>query len=301
MEFLKKRFSKNGKIYKFNIEDKTTKKVTEFYKKNPFPNYSPIDNKATILNRGNQNLLAHTFKKFIGLNKKILEVGCGTGQLSIFFSIGTNNQIVGLDPTEESLKLASDFSELNKIENVNFVKADIFDDVLKDDFFDYIWCNGVLHHTKNPYEGFKITLKSLKMNGYILIGLYNKIGRLRTKLRAYIYKLFGKKIIMKLDPILRNLKTDSEDQINAWIQDQYIHPVESCHTIGEVLNWFDKNNIQFISSIPKADFNENNFEEIFEKKNKGTFFSRLLNQVLMLFSNLGSDGGLFVVVGKKIK
>ena len=65
MEFLKKKYFQHGKIFQFDIEDKTTKKVTDFYKKNPFPNYSYKDNKATILSRGNKNLLAYSFKKFI--------------------------------------------------------------------------------------------------------------------------------------------------------------------------------------------------------------------------------------------
>ena len=104
---------------------------------------------------------------------------------------------------------------------------------------------------------------------------------------------------MKLDPILRNLKYDSEDQINAWIQDQYTHPVESCHTIDEVLNWFDENNIEFISSIPKTNFSNDDYNEIFKKKSRGSFITRLFNQIFMLFTNLGSDGGLFVLVGKK--
>ena len=89
---------------------------------------------------------------------KILEVGCGTGQLSIYFSIGTNNEVVGLDPTIESLVLAKNFSEKNNISNIKLVNADIFDDVLNDNYFDFIWCNGVLHHTKDPYGAFKILI-----------------------------------------------------------------------------------------------------------------------------------------------
>ena len=46
----------------------------------------------TILEKGNRNILAQQFKKFIGFKKNVLEVGCGTGQLSIFFSLGTNNE-----------------------------------------------------------------------------------------------------------------------------------------------------------------------------------------------------------------
>ena len=219
--------------------------------------------------------------------------------MSIYFSIGTNNEIVGLDPTIESLNLASSFSIENNIQNVKFVNADIFDDVLEDEYFDFIWCNGVLHHTKNPYEGFKIILKSLKNDGYILIGLYNKIGRVRTIIRKYIYKIFGKKAVMLMDPVLRNLKSDSPEQIDSWIRDQYIHPVESLHTFDEVLQWFKKNNVEFVSSIPQSHFDFQNTENLFEKQKTGNFLTRLFNQILMIFNYLGSDGGLFVFIGKK--
>jgi len=295
--FLKKKYENKDGILSFEIKDSETNKVTNFYKETPFPNYKENDNKQTILEKGNKNFLANQFKKFIGHQKNVLEVGCGTGQLSIYFSIGANNNIVGLDPTIESLKLAKNFSDKNNISNIKFVNADIFDDVLSDNYFDLIWCNGVLHHTKDPYGAFEILVKSLKKEGYVLIGLYNKIGRVRTIFRRYIFKFFGRKILDKIDPTLRNLKFD-EDEKNAWIKDQYTHPIESLHTIDEVLNWFDKNNITFISSIPSTDF-DYDYNDVFKKKSPGTFFSRILNQISMIFNSLGSDGGLFVLIGKK--
>ena len=154
-----------------------------------------------------------------------------------------------------------------------------------------------MHHTKDPYGAFKILINSLKKNGYVLIGLYNKYGRLRTLVRKYVYKVFGKKLLLLLDPTLRKLKL-SEDEKNAWIRDQYNHPIESLHTIDEVLGWFKKNNIEFINSIPSSDF-DYNYRNIFLKRNEGTYFSRILNQILMIFNNLGSDGGLFIIIGKK--
>tara|TARA_Y100000389_G_scaffold101331_1_gene98094 strand:- start:3128 stop:4027 length:900 start_codon:yes stop_codon:yes gene_type:complete len=295
--FLKKNLKYIEGILCNEIKDLETIKVTEFYKETPFPNYKEDDDKNSILKKGNKNFLASQFKQFIGHKKNILELGCGTGQLSIYFSIGTNNEIVGLDPTIDSLKLAKKFADKNKITNINFVNADVFDDVLQDNFFDFIWCNGVLHHTKDPYGAFKILVKSLKKNGYILIGLYNKIGRLRTIFRRYVYKLFGEKALNIIDPTLRNLKLD-EDEKKAWIRDQYIHPIESLHSIDEVLNWFKKNNIEFVSSIPSSDF-DYDYKNIFEKKSKGTFFSRIFNQFIMIFNSFGSDGGLFVLLGKK--
>ena len=297
LDFLKEGFVVDDKIYKFNIKNITTNKVSNFYKESPFPNYKDTDDKSTIIEKGDRNPLAAQFKKFIGYKKKVLEVGCGTGQLSNYFSIGTNNEVFGLDPTIESLLLANNFSKKNKIENINFINADIFDDVLKKNIFDFIWCNGVLHHTKDPYGAFKILIKSLKKNGYVLIGLYNKYGRARTLFRKYIFKIFGKKFLSVLDPTLRNLKLD-ENERTAWIRDQYNHPIESLHTLDEVLNWFKNHNIDFISSIPSSDF-DYNYKNLFEKKSPGNFYSRLLNQILMIFNRLGSDGGLFVVIGKK--
>lgn len=297
VNFLKKKFELKDGIFSYHINDSDTKKVTEFYKETPFPNYKNDDNKQSILNKGDKNFLASQFKKFLRYKKNVLEVGCGTGQLSIYFAIGSNNNIVALDPTIESLKLAKNFSDKNDITNVSFVKADIFDDVLVDNYFDFIWCNGVLHHTKDPYGAFKILTKSLKKEGYVLIGLYNKIGRIRTIFRRYMFKFFGKKILNVIDPTLRNLKLDEEEK-NAWIRDQYIHPIESLHTIDEVMKWFERNNITFISSIPSADF-DFDYKNIFVKKSNGTFYSRLINQISMIFNSLGSDGGLFVLIGKK--
>ena len=195
------------------------------------------------------------------------------------------------------MDLAKKFADKNDISNIKFINADIFDDVLADETFDFIWTNGVLHHTKDPYSAFKILIKYLKKEGYVLVGLYNKFGRFRTIFRRYVYKIFGRKLIEKIDPTLRNLKFDEEEKM-AWIRDQYLHPIESLHTIDEVLKWFETNDIEFVSSIPSSDY-DYDYENVFEKKSSGTFFSRILNQFLMIFNSLGSDGGLFVLIGKK--
>ena len=42
-----------------------------------------------------------------------------------------------------------------------------------------------------------------------------------------------------------------------------------------------------------------NFDNVFSKKDKGSFLLRLLSQIQMLFGNLGDEGGLFIVYGRK--
>ena len=299
MNIFKKKYLVEDNLVKILINDKTVEKVIDFYTEAPFPNYEVNDDKSSINYKGEKNYLAREFKKFIGFNKNVLEVGCGTGQLSLYFSIGNNNKIFALDPTLASINLGRKFSIKNKIKNVKFINADIFDDVFNNEVFDFIWTNGVLHHTKNPKLAFNIISRYLRNDGYILVGLYNRYGRLRTLFRRFLYKIFGKSIVMILDPTLRNIKKENKEQIKSWIRDQYEHPVESLHTLDEVLDWFKMNNIEFINSIPKCSLDDQYSNSLFSKSSNGSIISRFFSQIGMLFNNLGADGGLFVVIGKK--
>ena len=91
-----------------------------------------------------------------------------------------------------------------------FLNSDIFDNDIEDASFDVVWCSGVLHHTKNSKQGFEIISRWVKKDGLIIIGVYNRIGRLRTNFRQLIYKILGKsnfakKLISVLDPHLRKI------------------------------------------------------------------------------------------------
>ena len=81
----------NG-IYSLDYNNNFTKEIEFFYNYKPFPNYKKSDNKLSINNIGNNNLITKKLKKEIGFNKNILEVGAGTCQLSIYFALGTNNR-----------------------------------------------------------------------------------------------------------------------------------------------------------------------------------------------------------------
>jgi len=97
-----------------------TKKVTNFYSVAPFPNYNDYDDISSLTDKIEKNIFLKNFKKNIGFGKKIIEVGIGTFQLSLMLAHSTNNEVVALDPTYESLKLRHDFSKKNNIENYFF-------------------------------------------------------------------------------------------------------------------------------------------------------------------------------------
>ena len=296
----KKKLTLEDNIYYHNKSNEESEKIEKFYNISPFPNYSQDNSKRETLLRGEKNLFFKNLKNFIGYNKKVIEVGSGTCQLSMYLALKTNNEIFALDTTINSLKIARDFKFKNKINNVHLVKANIFDEIFFDEVFDIVYCTGVLHHTFNPKKGFNIICNNLKQNGYIIVGLYNKIGRFRTFIRQKLYKIFGKKIIKILDPHLRKISSNSRDRELAWIRDQYIHPRESSHTFDEVLEWFRENNIKFINSIPSCEVNFDN-HNFFEEKTTANYFQRIFQQISMIFSPLGGEGGLFLFIGRKEK
>ena len=200
--------------------------------------------------------------------KKILEAGSGTCQLITYMSIGNNNDCYALDSSMKALEMGVNFSKKNKIKNITFCRGDILDEIFQENSFDFIWCSGVLHHTKNAKKGFNQLIKYLKKDGMIVIGLYNTYGRIWTNLRRFLYNIFGEKIIYYTDPVLKiiikNNKNDNK-KINSWIRDQYKHPLEKTYTLEDVLKWFKNNNIKFINSLQQCDFSENNNDFFVEK------------------------------------
>lgn len=163
--FKNQKYSFKTGIYDFSINDDVTKIVKNFYEETPFPNYKNIDDKASILEIGNKNFLMKNLKRFVGNNKKILEIGAGTCQFSNYLAIGSNNEIIAFDSSLNSLRLGLEFAKKNNLNNVKFVRGDIFDEIFSKEVFDFVITNGVLHHTGNAEKAFSKACLPLKKGG----------------------------------------------------------------------------------------------------------------------------------------
>ena len=58
-------------------------------------------------------------KDYVGTNNNILDLYCGTGSISIFIS--ENNNVLGVEINESSIKDAKENSILNNVKNINFI------------------------------------------------------------------------------------------------------------------------------------------------------------------------------------
>ena len=277
-------------------DGKVTHAVQDFYEEAPFPNYNSFDNIASFVKRADTGIFARLLRQQIPINSNVLEVGCGTAQLSNYLAATTPTRVYAADMTLASLRLGHDFAKRNGIEGVRFIQTNLFVPPIKPQSMDIVISNGVLHHTYDTKKAFMSISRLVKPGGYIIIGLYNHIGRLRTDLRRGLVKVFGERVLF-LDPHLRN--NLSQEKRRAWINDQYYHPQERKHSISELIQWFGEAGFSFVSSIPKIIGDFSNEERLFEPQRSGTPFDRTAAEIGMLFSSLGGEGGLYICIGRR--
>jgi SAM-dependent methyltransferase len=158
-----------------------------------------------------------------------------------------------------SLRLAKGFADCYAIRIVAFLQMNLFRPPFRDGVFDVVISNGVLHHTRDCEGGFRSVLAKLKPGGFILVGLYNSYARLPTLWKRWAFRAFGPKLYF-LDARLRDLAA-APGRVKAWFMDQYRHPHETKHSMGEVLEWFDRYGVDFVNGIPHLDGSEFNETE----------------------------------------
>ena len=107
--------------------------------------------------------------EWVGSNKKGLEIGCHTGNLSEWIS-RKDNKLTGVDINSKALKIAEKYLDKNVHCNI---EDERFWNTIKDEKYDFITIMHVLEHLQNPWEVLKKLTTHLTKNGVIIIGLPN--------------------------------------------------------------------------------------------------------------------------------
>jgi len=273
-----------------------TDSMKQFYEQYPFPNYDDFDSAGTLVEKARKRVFAKLLDDQIPFGTRIIECGCGTGQLTNFLSIAGRTAI-GADMCMNSLRMAQGFKERNGLKRAHFFQMNLFRPCFQPGQFDLVISNGVLHHTADPFLAFKTISTLVKPRGYILIGLYHKYGRLTTDIRRGIFRLTRDRYKNMDRHLNENI---SEARKRSWFMDQYKNPHESKHTIGEVLGWFKETGFTFVKSIPKTvpfeSFSAS--EKLFAQDELAGWLTRSIVELGMAVTAC-KDGGLFIVIAQK--
>jgi SAM-dependent methyltransferase len=282
-------------------EGDVTELVKAFYEETPFPNYADDETPEGLVAKARANLLLSAIDAQLPDRAVVLEAGCGTGQLTNFLGLSPQRRVFGGDICLNSLGLANGFRRRHAIANAAFLQMNLFRPPFRDDSFDLVICNGVLHHTGDARAGFAALLRKVKPGGFILVGLYNRWARLPTLWRRWAFARFGARLGSAAHLLDRRLATGrlNEGRRQAWFRDQYQHPHETRHSIDEVLGWFEAEAVDFVASLPPADGSGFAGEiQLFAPQPRGTRAGRAAVEAKMLLGG-GRYGGVFAMVGQK--
>lgn len=274
-----------------------TEAVKAFYEETPFPNYDDFDSVDSLARKARQGIFARLLDEQVPPRSRILEIGSGTSQLSNFLAVA-NREVFAADLCLNSLRLGQRFAREHALGRIRFFNINLFQPPFKPESFDLVISNGVLHHTSDPFLAFKTIARLVRPGGYILVGLYHRYGRLITDLRRLLFRLSGDRLAW-LDPNLRDADKSAAKK-KAWLYDQYKHPHESKHTLGEALRWLDDVGFQFVKSMPRSRpfqaFSDR--EKLFQPEAPGNAVERLLVETGMILKG-SQEGGFFIVIGRK--
>ena len=276
--------------------DAATDAVRKFYEVAPFPGYPPRDSLEWLRARAERSAFARLLDRAIPLDARIVDAGCGTGQMSLYLA-RAQRVVIGADLTRASLQLASAAAQRFGLDRVQFVETDLLHPALRNGSFDVVYSSGVLHHTPDPPRSFARIARLARPGGMIILGLYNAFARIPLRLRRFVARLSSYRWI-PFDPVLRD--RDSEPaRRDAWIRDQYQHPEEHRHTLAEVQSWFVQNGVEYVRTYPSALLGSDS-DDLFTPAGDNWRVEGWLAQAGWMRS-LGHEGGLFVTIGRRME
>ena len=199
--------------------------------------------------------------------KVILDAGCGTGYKSLVLALANPGaKIVGIDLSEESVKLAEQRLQYHGVANAEFYALKIEDLPTLGLQFDYINADEVLYLLPDAIAGLQAMKSVLVSDGIIRTNLHSANGRAGVFRAQAVFKAMG---LMDGSPgeleieIVRETMEALEDgvglkaftwnsdraQDEGWIMSNYLLVGDKASTIPEVFAMLRGADLEFISMV----------------------------------------------------
>jgi len=125
-----------------------------------------------------------SFKKAMKSRKYILDAGTGLGRVvGDFCKVNKRGEVFGVDLSDA---VDGAYQNTKQYPNAHIIQGDLMNLPFKKRFFDFIFSEGVLHHTPYTHKAFKVLNKFLVTKGEIAIYIYKKKGPIREFCDDYL-------------------------------------------------------------------------------------------------------------------
>jgi len=148
--------------------------------------------KGTVFGRGIDEHVTYFFEG-LGISdqdirgKRILDAGCGSGVLTAEIARRyPAAEVVGMDVNPA---IADVYKMGGQLPNFHVVQGSVLEPPFAPDSFDYVWSNGVIHHTGNTRQAFDALTSLAKPGGRAYIWVYEKKASPMVALRQILRPL----------------------------------------------------------------------------------------------------------------
>lgn len=178
--------------------------------------------------------------------KNVLDAGCGGGSGVLMMLREGAATVTGVDVSSKALEHCTRIVRKacqDQVDRVTIVNTSVLDLPFEDEMFDFVYSNGVLHHTSDPQKGFSELVRCLKPGGTIWIGLYGA-GGLMTGFLIPLARMFRHIIPVRLTRAFLELFTRDKLSIYRVIDPMYT-PYRFAYRPKEVLEWFEEADLTY--------------------------------------------------------
>jgi SAM-dependent methyltransferase len=257
-----------------NQASELLERIRQQYETSPYPRIpledTPKDNFNSLFIHNIVTSYYLRYQKVIDPNGKvILDAGCGSGWKALMLAeANPGAKIVGIDISEESVKLARYRLERHGFDNVEFHILSIYDLPTLGMEFDYINNDEVLYLLPDPIAALKVMHSVLKPEGIIRTNLHNALQR-NAYFRAQ--QFFEQMGLTESNPgdleveivreTIKSLKDGVELKLRTWnpnyegedgkqaILMNYLLQSDNGFTVPEMFNLLRTSDLEFMSMV----------------------------------------------------
>jgi len=164
------------------IDNHTSRAVQTQYEENPYPRWTkPTLERASVpMAAAVRRLLPHADLRWFrpSATPDVLIAGCGTGLQALHAASRYQDaRLLAVDLSLSSLAYAIRKTRELGVKNIRYAQADILELGSVEQRFDLIESTGVLHHMRDPVQGWRKLADKLNDDGVMRVALYSQLAR----------------------------------------------------------------------------------------------------------------------------
>lgn len=174
------------------------------------------------------------------VGKTVLDMGCGSGRYTIALARIGARQVVGIDVQAKAFAAARNWCREYRLP-VDFQEGNVLELPLADNYFDFVFCNGVLHHAISIRQGLQELSRVLQPAGKAFLYLY-AAGGIFWNTRKALREVFTRIPLSYTQMVLRAIGMPGNRFIFC---DTWYVPVETYTTTEELITLLEETGFDY--------------------------------------------------------